>query len=74
MDPASRALAHELPPKLRKNISARARHVARSTLHHRAHGRPSMQNKAQSQQYLTLCEESALVKFILHMSDLERPV
>jgi hypothetical protein len=33
-----------------------------------------MQDKAQSQQYLTPWEESALVKFILQMSDLGRPV
>ncbi|KAL6174359.1 hypothetical protein ACJQWK_00490 [Exserohilum turcicum] len=33
-----------------------------------------MQDKAQSQQYLTPWEQSALVKFILHMSDLGRPV
>jgi hypothetical protein len=48
--------------------------VARSTLHRRAHGGPSMQDKAQSQQYLTPWEESALVKYILQMSDLGRPV
>jgi hypothetical protein len=33
-----------------------------------------MQYKAQSQQYLTPWEESALVKFILQMSDLGQPV
>lgn len=48
--------------------------VARSTLHCRAHGGPSKEDKADSQLYLTPREESALVNFILQMSDLGRPV
>ncbi|USP73004.1 uncharacterized protein yc1106_00278 [Curvularia clavata] len=76
MDKARQVLAQGVPPGVRRSYRTLADHggVARSTLHHRAHGRPSMQDKAQSQQYLTPWEESALVKFILHMSDLGRPV
>jgi hypothetical protein len=48
--------------------------VPHTTLHHRAHGRPSLKDKADSQLYLTPWEESALVKFILQMSDLGQPV
>jgi hypothetical protein len=45
-----------------------------STLHHRALRRPSMEDKAQGQQYLTQWEESVLVKFVLQLSDLGQPV
>jgi hypothetical protein len=45
-----------------------------STLHHRAHGRRSKEQKAQSQQYLTPSEEKALEKFLKLMSDLGNPV
>ncbi|USP75261.1 uncharacterized protein yc1106_02535 [Curvularia clavata] len=76
MDKARQVLAQGVPPGVRRSYHTLADHggVAHSTLHHRAHSRPSMQDKAQSQQYLTPWEESALVKFILHMSDLGRPV
>ena len=76
MDKVRQVLAQGVPPGVRRSYRTLADHggVARSTLHHRAHGRPSMQDKAQSQQYLTPWEESALVKFILHMSDVGRPV
>ena len=48
--------------------------VPLSTLHYRAHGRRSIEEKAQSQQYLTPCEEKAVVEFMLQMDDLGQPV
>jgi hypothetical protein len=39
-----------------------------TTLWHRAHGRPSLQEKAKGQQYLTPAEEESLVKYLLRMS------
>ena len=45
-----------------------------STLHHRAQGRRSREQKAQSQQYLTPLEEKALEKFLKLMSDLGNSV
>ena len=76
MDRASRVLAQSLPPGVRTTYSALAEHgdVARFTLHHRAQGRRSKEEKNQSQQYLTPSEEKAVVKFLLHMSDLGHPV
>jgi len=76
MDKASQALALELPPGARSTYAARAEHgkVALSTLHHRARGRRSIEEKAQSQQYLTPCEENAIVKFLLQMENLGQPV
>jgi hypothetical protein len=73
---ASQALALELPPGVRDTYAARAEHgnAALSTVHHRARGRRSKEEKAQSQQYLTPLEEKALVKFLLQMSDLGQPV
>ena len=47
--------------------------VARSTLHDRAHGQRSKEQKAQSQQYLTVCEEKAVVNFLLHMAEFGHP-
>jgi hypothetical protein len=78
MDKASRvlALAQGLPPGLPTSYRALAGHgeVARSTLHARAHGRRSIEEKAQTQQYLGPWEEDALVQFLLQMSDLGQPV
>jgi hypothetical protein len=61
---------------VRRSYRALADHsgVPHTTLHHRTLGRPSIEDKAQSQQYLIPWEESALVKFILQMSDLGQPV
>jgi hypothetical protein len=61
---------------VRRSYRTLAEHggVARSTLHRRDHGGPSDKDKADSQLYLKPWEESALVKFILHMSDLGQPV
>ena len=76
MDKASRVLARGLPHGVPASYRALADHgdTSRSTLHARAHGRRSMEEKAQSQQYLSLWEEDALVKFLLQMSDLGQPV
>jgi hypothetical protein len=48
--------------------------VTHSTLHHLAHGRRSIEEKAESQQYLTHYEEKAVVEFILQMAELGTPV
>lgn len=76
MDRETQILAQGLPPGVPPSYRALADHgnAARSTLHARAHGRPSMKKKAQSQQYLHPWEEDALVKFLLQMSDLGQPV
>jgi hypothetical protein len=76
MDKASQVLAQGLPPAVPASYRALADHgeVPRSTLHARAQGRRSMEEKAESQQYLSPWEEDALVKFLLQMSDLGQPV
>lgn len=48
--------------------------VSPSTRYRRARGRPSIKDKVQSQQYLSPCEEKAVVKFLMHMEDLGQPV
>ena len=65
MDRASQALALDLPPGVPDTYTSRAEHgkVALATLHHRARGRRSKEEKAKSQQYLTPCEENAVVEF-----------
>ena len=76
MDRASQALALDLPPGVPDTYTSRAEHgkVALSTLHHRARGRRSKEEKAKSQQYLTLCEENAIVEFLLQIKELGQPV
>jgi hypothetical protein len=76
MDRASQVLARGVPPGVPKSYRALADHgaVPRSTLHHRAHGRRSLEEKAQSQQYLKPYEEDIVVEFLLQMSDLGQPV
>jgi hypothetical protein len=76
MDKASQVLTQGLPPDVPTSYRALADHgeVPRSTLHARAQGRRSIEEKAQSQQYLSPWEEDALVKFLLQMSDLGQPV
>jgi len=76
MDRASQVLAQGVPFGVPKSYRALADHggVPHSTLHHRARGRRSLEQKAESQQYLTQWEESAIVKFLLQMSDLGQPV
>lgn len=48
--------------------------VPLSTLHHRARGRRSKEQKAQNQQYLNPSEERALLEFVLRISDLGNPI
>ena len=76
MDRASQALAQGLPLNVPKTYAVLAERgdVPLSTLHHRARGRRSKEQKAQNQQYLTLLEEKALVEFVLRMSDLGNPI
>ena len=67
MDKASRVLAQPVLLGLSDSYRAWADRgeVPHTTLHHRACGRRSMEEKAQSQQYLTLYKEEALVYFLL---------
>ena len=76
MDKASQALVLHLPPGVPDIYASRAEHgkVPLSTLHHRARGRRSKEEKARSQQYLTTYEENAVVKFLLQMRDFGHPV
>jgi hypothetical protein len=64
MDRASQVLAQGVPPSVLRPYRALVDHgnVPHSTLHHRARGRHSMEEKAQSQQYLTPWEEDVLIK------------
>ena len=70
MDRASQALAERVPHGVRNTYRDLADHhgVAHSTLNDRAHGQRSKEEKAQSQQFLTPCEENAVVNFVLHMA------
>ncbi|KAF2732553.1 hypothetical protein EJ04DRAFT_403698, partial [Polyplosphaeria fusca] len=76
MDPASQVLAEAL--RANKHLSLRAladrSGVPRSTISARKLGRPSLKEKAQRQQYLTVEEEKALADFLLLMSHLGNPV
>jgi hypothetical protein len=75
MDRASQVLAKGVPDGIPKTYSALAVHgnVPFSTLHHRARGRRSREAKVQSQQYLTPCEENAVVEFLSHMTSIGQP-
>ena len=75
-DRATEALAEGVPPGTLTSFRALADHseVPRTTLQHRARGRPSLKDKAQNQQYLSTYEEKALVTFILQQDALGRPV
>jgi hypothetical protein len=62
-----------VPPGVPKSYRALADHhgnVSHSTLHHRARGRPSREEKAQDQQYLQPYKEEVVVKYLLKMSNL----
>lgn len=76
MDDASQALIDNDVSSEKRSFRAQSRrsNVPHSTLHHRARGRPSLVQKAQSQQYLTPWEEKALVKFLVQQDALGRPV
>ncbi|KAF2791632.1 hypothetical protein K505DRAFT_326697 [Melanomma pulvis-pyrius CBS 109.77] len=75
MDVASKALA-EAPPDDDRTWAARADSsgVALTTLYNRHRGRPSKEEIAQRQQYLTVEEEKALVAFLLLLSSFGQPV
>jgi hypothetical protein len=70
------SLSTRVSPSVPRSYRTLADHgnVPRSTLHHRARGRRSMEEKAQSQQYLTSWEEDVLIKYLLQMSDLGQSV
>ncbi|KAF2647885.1 DDE-domain-containing protein, partial [Lophiostoma macrostomum CBS 122681] len=75
MDRASQVLAQRLfvdEPRTYAALSEIS-NVPISTLNHRDRGRRSREELAQRQQYLTLEEEKALVKFLLLMSNLRHP-
>lgn len=76
MDRASRVLAQDLPLDVLRTWAALSErgNVPLTTLYYRAHGRPSIKEKAQGQQYLTAEEEKALLAFLLLMSNLGHPV
>ena len=76
MDRASCALRQGVPAGVPQSFRALADHrdVPRSTLYYRSRGRQSIEDKAESQQYLTAAEEKAVVDFLLQMSDLGHPV
>ena len=76
MDKASQVLAQGPPVGVPRSYRAIADHsgVPHSTLYHRAHGRRSIEEKAESQRYLTPFEEKAVVDFILQMAELGTPV
>ena len=67
IDRASQVLAQGVPPGVPESYRALADYgnVPRSTLHHRARGRPSIEAKAQGQQYLEPYEEDVVVKYLL---------
>lgn len=48
--------------------------VPHATLHRRAKGGRSIEEKAKDQQYLTDWEEGALVHYLIQLSDLGQPV
>jgi hypothetical protein len=70
MDSASVALSEGLDPSEAYSYVAlsRSSKIPYTTLWHRAHGRPSLQDKAKGQQYLNPAEEQSLVKYLLRMS------
>jgi hypothetical protein len=66
MDSATVALLEGLDPTESGTYTtlSKSSKIPYTTLWHRAHGRPSIQDKAKSQQYLTPSEEEALVKYV----------
>lgn len=76
MDRASQVLAQDVPYDVPNSFRALADRgdVPRTTLQHRARGRRSKKEKAQSQHYLYISEEKALIKFLVQQDALGRPV
>jgi hypothetical protein len=75
MDKASKVLT-QAPPEVCGTWAAMADWggVSTTTLYKRAHGQPSIEDKARGQQYLTVEEEKALTYFLLLMSSFGQPV
>jgi hypothetical protein len=75
-DRASKALAEASLPGEPQTYDARSKRsgVPLTTLYYREHGRPSKEEKAQGQQYLTPSEEKALKKYLKLIADLGNPV
>jgi hypothetical protein len=69
MDAADVALSEGLDPTIPRTYAALSEFskVPASTLWHRAHGRPSIKERAKRQQYLTPSKEKAVVKYVLRM-------
>jgi hypothetical protein len=76
MDRASQVLIDSLPESQPCTYRALARHgeIAYAIVWHRAHGRPSREEKAKNQQYLTPAEETALAQYLKRMADLGYPI
>jgi hypothetical protein len=76
MDKASQILVEGLPEGVPNSFRRLVVHskVARTTLQHRARGRRSKEEKAQSQHYLYPWEAKALIKFLVQQDALGRPV
>lgn len=76
MDEASQVLARGASTDVLRSYRALADHggIPHTTLHHRARGRRSIVEMAQSQQYLTPSEEKAVVDCLLHVAELGQPV
>jgi hypothetical protein len=76
MDHASEVLANGLPVGIPTTYVALSNcgEVPYSTAYHRARGRPSKEDKARRQQYLTPPEEKALIKYVLWMCSLGFPI
>lgn len=76
MELVGQALAQTDPPNVTAECTSSAQAEEEIPYHTRYYwkrGRPSMKEKAQSQQYLDPSEEKALVAFILRMSATKRP-
>ena len=76
MDSASRVLSDSIDPTETRTYVAlsKSSKTLYTTLWHRAHGRPSVQDKAKNQQYLTPSEEEALVKYLVRMANNGFPI
>lgn len=76
MDSATLALSEGLDPAESRTCAAisRSSKLPYATVWHRAHGRPSIQDKAKGQQYLTESEEDALVDYALRMANNGFPI
>ena len=76
MDRDSQVLAQSLISSVPRTYAAlvEQNNAPLSTPHHRARGQRSREERAQSQQYLTPEEEKAVIRFVLLMSSLGKPV